>query len=95
MSDLYKQGFFKVPSDATILHADLGTGLFPEDVPVLENEGAYFHIAMESGVMNQITEMIPPSRIFDSVGLSFSPHLFTAFFPPSHIILNFSFARLL
>eukprot|EP00045_Choanoeca_perplexa_P009898 m.98129 g.98129 ORF g.98129 m.98129 type:complete len:828 (+) comp15071_c0_seq1:52-2535(+) len=62
-----ESGHLKVPPNTTVVFTDNGNG----DVAGLEyatsGAGIYTHVAMLDGVANQLTEMVPISRIFGSI----------------------------
>ncbi|MDR1814694.1 MAG: glycosyl hydrolase 115 family protein, partial [Tannerella sp.] len=75
---LYHQGHLKIPEGVTLVWADNGAG-FIADKPgltpwdnttasddkatVKAGQGIYYHTAMMNGRANQLTEMVPPSRL--------------------------------
>jgi hypothetical protein len=77
-AQLYHAGHLKLPDDVTLVWADNGAG-FISDKPGLNpwnnttasddksivkaGQGIYYHTAMMNGRANQLTEMVPPSRI--------------------------------
>jgi len=68
--ELYAQGFLKIPKGVTLVHADDGTGIITSDSNLIgPGDGIYYHIMMENvGSRNQLTEMVPPERIFRQLG---------------------------
>lgn len=68
MTDLFTGGYLEVPPGVTVVHADAGDGVVNAQSLGLARagDGLYFHIAVEGG--KQLTETIPPRRIFDTIG---------------------------
>jgi hypothetical protein len=58
----------KIPPGVTVVHADAGDGVVdPLSLSLAQpGDGLYFHLAVEGG--KQLTENIPPHRIFDTIG---------------------------
>jgi hypothetical protein len=93
-SELYQKGFLKLPEGVTLVWADNGAG-FISDKPrvnvwsnqtapdeegrVQKGNGIYYHTAMLNGRANQLSEMVPPSRIYHEI-LRFVRAGATAFF---------------
>eukprot|EP00039_Didymoeca_costata_P032960 m.40100 g.40100 ORF g.40100 m.40100 type:complete len:827 (+) comp9627_c0_seq1:100-2580(+) len=61
---LFKQGFIKVPEGVKVIFTDEGKGYIGGLDDLKYAHGLYYHTAMLDGSSNQISEMIPPSRIF-------------------------------
>jgi len=68
--ELYAQGFLKVPEGVCLVHADDGSGVVTSDPKLIgPGDGIYYHVMMEDvGSRNQLTEMVPPARIFGQLG---------------------------
>lgn len=68
MTGLYDAGVLTIPDGVTIVHADRGNGYVdPGDINLTKaGDGLYFHTAVQPG--KQVTECVPPSRIFDTLG---------------------------
>jgi hypothetical protein len=66
MQALYYGGFLKIPPQVTVVHADTGLGIL-NFTNVAPGEGVYYHVAMENGKENQLTEMVSPARIFQNL----------------------------
>lgn len=81
-SELYQKGFLKLPEGVTQVWADNGAGYISdkpqlsvfhnqtapdEEGRVQKGDGIYYHTAMLNGRANQLSEMIPPSRIYHEV----------------------------
>jgi hypothetical protein len=81
-SDLYLKGFLKLPEGVTLVWADNGAGYITdkpqmsphlsltvpdEEGRVQKGNGIYYHTAMLNGRANQLSEMVPPSRIYHEV----------------------------
>jgi hypothetical protein len=81
-SDLYLKGLLKLPEGVTLVWADNGAGYITdkpqmhphntvtasdEEGRVRQGNGIYYHTAMLNGRANQMSEMVPPSRIYHEV----------------------------
>lgn len=73
-SALYHEGHLKLPEGVVLVWADEGSGI-PLDKDkktgaymVKEGQGLYIHTAMLSGWHNQMSELVPPERIYREVG---------------------------
>ncbi|MDR1594973.1 MAG: glycosyl hydrolase 115 family protein [Prevotellaceae bacterium] len=81
-SELYQKGFLKLPEGVTIVWADNGAGFITdkpqvnvwnnqiapdEEGRVRKGDGIYYHTAMLNGRANQLSEMVPPARIYHEV----------------------------
>eukprot|EP00164_Ancoracysta_twista_P012158 GFYU01018997.1.p1 GENE.GFYU01018997.1~~GFYU01018997.1.p1 ORF type:complete len:906 (+),score=224.67 GFYU01018997.1:40-2718(+) len=68
MRDLFKGGYLKIPDGVSAIFADDGTGVI-ENIDIAKaGDGIYYHAMMESGSANQLTEMVPPARLYDQIG---------------------------
>ncbi|HTW78706.1 MAG TPA: glycosyl hydrolase 115 family protein [Terracidiphilus sp.] len=65
---LMRSGDLVIPPNVITVWADTGYGNMQDDGQVKAGEGAYIHVAMYNGVANQLSELTPVSRIFDSLG---------------------------
>ncbi len=65
---LVQQGDLKIPSEVIPVWADLGYGYLQDKGQVAAGQGAYYHVAMMNNRSNQLTEMVPVSRIFSELG---------------------------
>jgi hypothetical protein len=72
-ANLYHQGFIKIPEDVIVVWPDNGAGFIrdktnqisPDDEGrVQKGQGIYYHTAMMNGRSNQLSEMVPPERIY-------------------------------
>jgi hypothetical protein len=52
------------------VHADNGNGFVqPADLNLTKaQDGLYIHVAVEGGANNQLTEAVPPRRLFETLG---------------------------
>jgi hypothetical protein len=67
-ADLYRQGIIQLPKGVVLVWPDDGTGLIRDKNEVGPRQGIYYHTAMFMWWFNQLTEMVPPSRIFQELG---------------------------
>jgi len=65
---LYKNGLLHIPEGVTIIWPDNGTGTILDGGDVKAGQGVYYHTAMVSNRDNQLTELVPPGRIFSELG---------------------------
>lgn len=65
---LVQQGVLSIPSDVIGVWADTGYGLMQDKGGVGQGQGAYYHVAMLNGRANQLSEMVPVSRIYSELG---------------------------
>jgi len=65
---LMQQGDLKIPRGVVTVWADAGYGYIRDDGQAAPGQGAYVHVAMYNGVANQLSELTPVSRLFDSLG---------------------------
>ena len=70
MTRLFVHGHLKVPDGVTVVHADNGNGFVqPADLKLTKaQDGLYLHVAVEGGANNQLTEAVPPRRLFETLG---------------------------
>lgn len=62
-------GHLKLPGGVVIVWPDdLGNGYITDNGNVKAGQGVYYHTAMYSASRNQLSEMIPPSRIYGELG---------------------------
>ena len=67
-ADLFRQGLIQLPPGVSLVWPDDGTGLIRDKHEVRPGQGIYYHTAMFMWWFNQLTEMVPPSRIFQELG---------------------------
>jgi hypothetical protein len=67
-NQLMRQGDLVIPPDVITVWADSGYGYMGDDGQAKAGQGAYIHVAMYNGRANQLSELTPVSRIFDSLG---------------------------
>jgi hypothetical protein len=67
-NQLMRQGFLKIPPDVITVWADSGYGYMGDDGQAGPGQGAYIHVAMYNAYANQLSELTPVSRLFDSLG---------------------------
>lgn len=65
---LMRSGDLVIPPDVITVWPDTGYGYMQDDGQVKAGEGAYIHVAMFNWEANQLSELTPVSRIFDSLG---------------------------
>lgn len=65
---LMHEGYLKVPPEVTLVWADAGYGYMLDGGQVAAGQGAYYHVAMMNGRANQLSEMVPPKRIYSELG---------------------------
>jgi len=67
-ADLYRQGLIQLPLGVTLVWPDDGTGLIRDKGEARPGQGIYYHTAMFMWWFNQLSEMVPPARIFRELG---------------------------
>jgi hypothetical protein len=67
-AQLVKQGDLKIPPEVGLVWADAGYGYLLDGGEVAKGQGAYYHVAMMNGRANQLSEMVPVSRIYSELG---------------------------
>ncbi len=65
---LVQQGDVTIPQGVGVVWADDGWGYLQDKGLVAAGQGAYYHVAMMNGRTNQLTEMVPVSRIDGELG---------------------------
>jgi hypothetical protein len=65
---MYHDGHIKLPDGVTTVWADDGTGIIDDKGLAKAGQGIYYHTAMLSGQHNQLSEMVPPGRIYSEMG---------------------------
>lgn len=65
---LMRSGDLIIPPGVITVWADTGYGYMQDNGQVKAGEGAYIHVAMYNFLANQLSELTPVSRIFDSLG---------------------------
>jgi hypothetical protein len=65
---LMQKGYLKIPPEVSMVWADTGYGDMQDGGTVAAGQGAYFHVAMLNGQANQLSEMVPVSRIQSELG---------------------------
>eukprot|EP01060_Flectonema_neradi_P018608 TRINITY_DN2547_c0_g1_i1.p1 TRINITY_DN2547_c0_g1~~TRINITY_DN2547_c0_g1_i1.p1 ORF type:complete len:827 (+),score=180.46 TRINITY_DN2547_c0_g1_i1:62-2542(+) len=63
-----KDGLLDIPEGVRIVFADNGAGLIGGLEDAHLGSGLYYHVMMQSGGTNSLTEMVPPHLIFDQLG---------------------------
>jgi hypothetical protein len=66
--ELMRAGHLKFPKGVVPVWPDNGFGLVRDEGTVEAGQGVYYHTAMLNGGANQLTEMVPPSRIYRELG---------------------------
>lgn len=61
--DFIKNGYLELPEEVTLVWADGGWGIIRDDGNLDQGNGIYYHVAMFNHKSNQLTEMVPVSRI--------------------------------
>ena len=65
---LYEKGLLKLPKHTSLIMSDSGAGFIRGDANVFANaDGVYYHVQMLNGNGGQISEFVPPSRIFEQL----------------------------
>jgi hypothetical protein len=65
---LMRSGDLVIPPHVITVWPDTGYGTMQDNGEVKAGDGAYIHVAMYNFVANQLSELTPVSRIFDSLG---------------------------
>jgi hypothetical protein len=65
---LMKEGLLTVPPGVIPVWADSGYGIPHDDGAVAAGQGVYYHVMMLNGRANQLSEMVPVSRIYEQLG---------------------------
>src|SRR5581483_10742535 len=65
---LAQQGYLKIPPEVGTVWADTGYGYLQDRGEVSKGQGAYYHVAMFNNMANQLTEMVPMSRVIAELG---------------------------
>jgi len=63
-----EDGLLNIPDDVTIVFTDSGGGYINRIDLAKPGDGVYYHTAMYDSQANQLTEMVPPSRMYENVG---------------------------
>ncbi|MDX1285456.1 MAG: glycosyl hydrolase 115 family protein, partial [Draconibacterium sp.] len=66
--EFVREGYLELPEEVTLVWADKGWGIIRDGGTIAEGNGIYYHTAMFNGRCNQLTEMIPISRIQSEIG---------------------------
>ncbi|HKK18250.1 MAG TPA: glycosyl hydrolase 115 family protein [Opitutales bacterium] len=66
--ELMRAGHLELPEGVVPVWPDNGFGLVRDDGTVEAGQGVYYHTAMLNGGANQLTELVPPSRIYRELG---------------------------
>ena len=62
-------GYLKLPDDVIqVWPDDMGNGFITDNGKVAPGQGVYYHTAMYTASRNQLSEMIPPGRIYGELG---------------------------
>lgn len=65
---LYESGLLRLPPQTSLVMSDSGAGFIHGDAATYAAaDGVYYHVQMLNGNGGQITEFVPPSRIFDQL----------------------------
>jgi hypothetical protein len=67
-AEMMHAGHLKLPAGVVQVWPDDGTGMIRDKGTVQAGQGIYFHTAMLSGSQNQLSELVPPGRIYDEIG---------------------------
>lgn len=65
---LVQDGYLKIPPEVGTVWADSGYGYPRDKGEVSKGQGVYYHVAMMNGMANQLTEMVPMSRVVSQLG---------------------------
>lgn len=65
---LVQEGYLKIPPEVGTVWADTGYGYMQDKGLVSKGQGAYYHVAMYNANANQLTEMVPMSRVNEELG---------------------------
>ncbi len=65
---LVHEGLVKIPPGVIHVWADTGYGNPQDGGMVAPGEGLYYHVAMYNGRANQLSELVPVSRIYSELG---------------------------
>lgn len=66
--DLLSSGYLTVPEGVSVVFTDAGSGYVRTDANWTQySEGCYYHTAMLDGTANQLTEMVPVSRVIEQL----------------------------
>jgi hypothetical protein len=65
---LVHEGYLHIPAGVTPVWADTGYGIPQDNGAVAAGQGVYYHVAMLNGRANQLSEMVPVSRIYAQLG---------------------------
>eukprot|EP00039_Didymoeca_costata_P025343 m.13034 g.13034 ORF g.13034 m.13034 type:complete len:885 (+) comp4775_c0_seq1:181-2835(+) len=65
---MYQKGLLKLPPQTKLIVSDSGAGFIRgDDETFAHADGVYYHVQMLDGHGGQITEFVPPSRIFEQL----------------------------
>ena len=67
-AEMMQAGHLKLPAGVVQVWPDDGTGMIRDNGTVQAGQGIYFHTAMLNNSANQLSEMVPPSRIYGEIG---------------------------
>ncbi len=67
-SDMMHAGHLKLPENVIQVWPDNGFGRIRDNGQLKAGQGTYYHTAMLNGGANQLSEMVPPSRIYHELG---------------------------
>jgi hypothetical protein len=65
---LYLDGLIQIPSGVTLVWPDDGAGFVRDAGQVRAGNGMYYHTMMLDGLANQLSEFVPPERIYHEMG---------------------------
>ncbi|MGH7997763.1 MAG: glycosyl hydrolase 115 family protein [Opitutaceae bacterium] len=65
---LVHEGYLRIPPGVIHVWADTGYGIPQDGGMVAPGEGVYYHVMMYNGRANQLSELVPVSRIYSQLG---------------------------
>jgi hypothetical protein len=67
-AEMMHAGHLKLPAGVVQVWPDDGSGMIRDNGTVQAGQGVYYHTAMLNSSANQLSEMVPPSRIYSEIG---------------------------
>ena len=67
-AEMMHAGHLKLPAGVVQVWPDDGTGMIRDNGAVQAGQGIYFHTAMLNSSANQLSELVPPGRIYSEIG---------------------------
>ena len=65
---MYEKGDLHLPEQTSLVLSDSGAGFIRGDADTFAHaDGVYYHVQMLNGAGGQLSEFVPPSRIFDQL----------------------------